>query len=113
MENGKGKQHCTFRAWHAQGTLHKRGSTFYFYSSSIPELIGRDRVDHQLYPGTFTYSGPRCGFWTLGQASRYSDVPQLSSNRTEGRGPFSESRPVAFPHHITNTKRLFEARPNL
>lgn len=59
---------------------------FYFYSSSIPELIGRDRVDHQLYSGTFAYSGPRCGFWTLGQASIHSDVPQLSSNR---RGPWT------------------------
>lgn len=31
------------------------------FSFTIPGLIDRDRVDQQLYSGTFTYSGPGCG----------------------------------------------------
>lgn len=54
-------------------------------SSSILELVGRDSVDHQLYPGTFTNSGPGCGFefWAKQHIQQRSTVFRPTGERRE------------------------------
>lgn len=100
--NGKGEtayQSTAYAGYNAR----PRGSTA--HSSSILELIGRDRVDHQLYPGTFTYSGPRCGFgFWVKQHNQQRSTAVVQQEGAESYGPFSESRRRCFRHHITNAK---------
>lgn len=103
MGNSKGE--TVGRGRHAQGILENRELP----PSSQSSSIDRDRVDRQLYPGTFTYLGPGCGFWTRGQAT---DTVALYRCRPTGEsyGPFFWLPPHCLPI-ISRIYRLFEAWP--
>lgn len=78
-KKGKNVEQTTqSRAEHSMGRAH----IDYFLT---PELIGADRVDHQLYPGMFAYLGPRCGSERRDK-QQIQQYPRAVIQQEEGKG---------------------------